>query len=511
LLYLRPGLALCFLQAFLGDRPFDNLHDAHVCQRVSCSHRPTLVKSMSATMFRTRWPRRGSATSRATLTMADQCVASASNFAVGIIVARISGPSGLGAFALAYTVWILLTTLHRSMITDPMAIMGDMRGDDKEEFVRRGFAADVTLGLMAAAIVAAVGSALLVVGQHTFGVGLLSVAPWLVMLDLQDYWRWIGFMQGKPKKSLANDLLFNAVQAAGFGVVFLAGLHSVFAVVAAWGLGATVAALYGLRQFSVRPSMRGGAAFLWSRWPTSQWLASERAASWGASQLYLILAGVILGPAALGGLKAAQGLVAGPTTLVINASGSFGLPEATKQLAERGWTGMMRVSRFVTGAGVAASVVCGVAVFVAAPELLKLLYGPEFVQYAACARLFAISVVLSAFNVGPIITLTATRRVRPLFVLQLAKLAFSVAAVSVLAAAYGVTGAAAAYVLTVALSTVAIVALQSRTRRSLEGPTSRSAADAVRRMLMRNTRLLLALSPESRTSQSPRDSTEPHP
>ena len=197
---------------------------------------------MSATLFGTRWPRRGSAASRATVTMADQCVASGSNFAVGIVVARISGPTGLGAFALAYTVWILLTTLHRSLITDPMAIMGDMRGDEKDEFVRRGFAADVTLGVMAACIIAAVGSALLVVGQHTFGVGLLSVAPWVVMLDLQDYWRWIGFMQGKPKKSLMNDLLFNAVQALAFGVVFLADLHSVFAVVAAWGIGAAVAA-----------------------------------------------------------------------------------------------------------------------------------------------------------------------------------------------------------------------------------------------------------------------------
>ena len=54
--------------------------------------------------------------------------------------------------------------------------------------------------------------------------------------DLQDYWRWIGFMQGKPKKSLENDLVFNAVQALAFGGVFLAGLHSVFAVVAAWGV-----------------------------------------------------------------------------------------------------------------------------------------------------------------------------------------------------------------------------------------------------------------------------------
>ena len=71
----------------------------------------------------------------------------------------------------------------------------------------------------------------------------------------------------------------------------------------------------------------------------SRWLASERTANWGASQLYLILAGALLGPAALGGLKAAQGLVTGPTNVVINGSGSFGLPEASRHFAERGLGG----------------------------------------------------------------------------------------------------------------------------------------------------------------------------
>ena len=311
--------------------------------------------------------------------MADQCVASASNFAVGIIVARLSGPAGLGAFAFAYSCWILLTTIHRSLITDPMAISGHMRQPERQEFVRRGFAGEVALGAAAAGVFIAVGIALFAIGQPTFGTGMLAIAPWVIALDLQDYWRWIGFMQGTPKKSLLNDLLFNGVQAAAFGVVFLTHQHSVFAVVSAWGLGAAAASVYGLYQFSARPSLRGGVSFLRSHWPTSSWLVSERATSWGASQLYLILAGAFLGAAALGGLKASQGLVMGPVFVVINAGGSFGLPEATRQLAERGWAGMAKVTRFVTGAGVLAAVACAIAVLAAAPLLLKLLYGPEFV------------------------------------------------------------------------------------------------------------------------------------
>ena len=116
------------------------------------------------------------------------------------------------------------------------------------------------------------------------------------------------------------------------------------------GSGAAAAALFGFWQFKIRPTFRGEVRFFASRWPTSRWLASERTANWGAQQLYLIVAGALLGPAALGGLKAAQALVSGPTNVVLNGSGSFGLPEASRHFAERGWVGMARVTRIVTGA-----------------------------------------------------------------------------------------------------------------------------------------------------------------
>ncbi len=453
---------------------------------------------MSETRFGARWRSRDGAANRAATTMADQCVASVSNFAVGIVVARISGPAGLGAFALAYAVWILMTLIHRALITVPMAITGDLRGDQKQESIRRGFAADVMFGLMAACIIAALGAALLAFGQHSFGIGMLSVAPWVLALNLQDYWRQMGFLLGNPRKSLMNDLLFTAVQALMFGAVFLAGLHSVFAVVSAWGLAAAVAAVYGLRQFSVRPSLRGGRSFLWSHWPTSRWLVSERATDWGAAQLYLIIAGALLGPAAFGGLKAAQSLVVGPALLVINAGGSFGLPEASRQLEERGWTGMARIIRLVTGAGVLASSACAIAVLVAAPTLLRVLYGPEFVAYTPSARIFSISLVFAAFSVGPILALTTTRRVRSLFVVMLAKLAFSVGAVCALTPKYGVSGAAAADLLTSVLTLAIMQAMRSSVRRSVEGEERRSAGNllnGVRGRLVRNTELLLVPPP----------------
>ena len=93
-------------------------------------------------------------------------------------------------------------------------------GKTETEFVRRGFAAELAIGVAATCVFAAVGATVFLFGQRAFGEALLAVAPWLTLLNLQDYWRWIGFMQATPRKSLMNDLVFNAVQAIAFLVVF---------------------------------------------------------------------------------------------------------------------------------------------------------------------------------------------------------------------------------------------------------------------------------------------------
>jgi len=207
-------------------------------------------------------------------------------------------------------------------------------------------------------------------------------------------------------------------------------------------------------------------------------------------------------------------MVVGPTTVVVNAGGSFGLPEASRQLAERGWTGMARVSRLVTGAGVLVATAVGIVVLVAAPTLIRLLYGPKFVVYAPSARVFAVSIVILAFGVGPILNMTATRRVRPLFMVQLGTLALSVAAVCVLATLFGVTGAAMANLLTCAITVAAIYVLQSSIRRSVEETSRRSPGhllDAVRQRIMRNIRFVLVLSPaDSSAGRPPSESHEPY-
>jgi O-antigen/teichoic acid export membrane protein len=399
-----------------------------------------------------------SVAARAVITTVDQGVASLSNFAVGVAVARISGVAGLGAFSLAYAGWLFIAALHRALVTDPMAITGDARdAQHARSNVRRGFAAEVALGLGAGCIFLLIGSVLLLAGQHSFGTCMVAVAPWLVFLLLQDYWRWIGFMQAKPGKALTNDIVFDVIQAGAFAFLLLAHIHSTPLAIAAWGLGAVAGAILGLWQFRVAPCFSGGIAWLRKKWVLSRWLGANSTASWGVTQLYAVLTAVILGPTGLGGLKAAQGLVSGPSYVLVQAGGSVGLPEAARAYDDRGWSGLNRVSLVVNAAGAASVGLVLVVVVFFGPALLGRIYGPEFVPYAPVAVVMAVAYVISTLSLGAVLKLKVSKRTSVLFVVTLGALVPYVLAVVVLANAFGVIGAADAYAVGTAIYAFALV------------------------------------------------------
>ena len=383
---------------------------------------------------------------RAFITTLDQGVSSVSNFAVGVAVARLSGIAGLGAFSLAYAAWLLVAALHRALVTDPMAILGDARHPtDTRANLKKGFAAEVTLGVTAGAVIAVLGGALMLAGQRSFGISQLAVAPWVTFLLLQDYWRWIGFMQAKPGKALANDVVFDVVQAAGFVVLLVSHVHSTPLAIAAWGLGALGGAVFGIWQFRVTPSLSNGVQWVKAKWPISRWLAATSTSGWGFTQVYGVLTAAVLGPAALGGLKAAQNLVSGPTLVLVMAGGSLGLPEASRAYDKHGWPGLNRVARFVTAAGLASVGLVFVVVVLFGRDLLSILYGHQFASYAPVAYAMAVAYVFSAGSLGATMRLKVRKKTRLLFLVTLWGLLVSSVGVLALAPAFGVVGVAVGY------------------------------------------------------------------
>jgi O-antigen/teichoic acid export membrane protein len=402
-----------------------------------------------------RWPTKGLSV-RIGLTGIDQGMSSLGNFVVGVAVARVAGVAALGEYSLAFATWLIVAGLHRSLVTDPMAIENDVNHADAAHHIRVGLAAELLLGLASAGVFGLVGLILLGLGQHSFGIAFVTFAPFLPALVVQDYWRWIAFMKAKPAKALTNDTLFDIVQTLAFIVLIFVVHRSSVIAIGAWGVGALAGALFGLRQFSVRPTLNGGLERLRHRWSLSKWLVANSVAGMGALQAGTVLSAAILGPIGVGGFRAANSLPAGPTAVLVQAGGSIGLPEAARALKERGWPGLRRVQRVINLAGILSVGPITIAVLLFSKQLLVLVYGHPFEKYWSSADILAVMYLVSTFRLGAVLCLKTAKLLRMLYHTGLVQLVASIGATAVLAPLFGVVGAAEGSL----VSTVIVTAMQ---------------------------------------------------
>jgi len=405
---------------------------------------------------------RFAASRRVILTLSDQGVSSASNFAVTAVVAHDTGPSGLGAFSIAYAAWLVVAAMHRSLVTDPMIIEGDARDRGELRGLSAGLGAELLLGVATTLSLACFGLVALAGGWRAVAFGLFALAPWLPALLAQDYWRWAGFMTRRPGMSLANDIVFDVVQAGAFAVVLFSHAGSVPLLVCSWGLGGAAGALLGMAQFRLAPSIGSGYRLLRERWRLGKWIAGSSLVNWGASQAYTFVAAATLGPAGLGAIKAARTLVSGPAGVLIQAGGSVGLPEATRAYTDRGKAGLLSVARLVNVAGLLSFGFAGFVVVLWGRPLMGLLYGPQFVRFWGAAVLFALAYVVGSLGIGPILVLKAVRRTAWILYADAVELVVSVAATVSLCWAFGIDGAAEAFIVTYATGALVFRLYQRR-------------------------------------------------
>jgi len=379
-----------------------------------------------------------------------------------VAVARVAGISALGEYSLTYAAWLIVAALHRSLITDPMAIENDVNQPNASFHIRIGLAAELTLGLTAATAFGLIGLFSLSMGQQPFGIAFLTFAPFLPFLVVQDYWRWVAFMSARPAQALVNDTVFDVVQGAVFVLIVFAGGRSSVIAIVAWGVGALAGALFGLWQFRARPTLVGGLKRLRLRWGLSKWLVGTSVLGLGTQQMVYVLTAAILGPVGLGGFNAASSLISGPSLVLIMAGGSIGLPEAARSLSKRGWPGLRRVQRLVTLVGVLSVGSIAVFVLLFAKQLLSLIYGQPFARFASTSDILAVAFLVSAFRLGAILSLKITKQTRLIFRTTLMSMVISIGAAALLIPLFGVVGAAVAALVSTAIVTLTQLILHWR-------------------------------------------------
>lgn len=399
---------------------------------------------------------------RVGLTFLDQAVSSASNFSLGVVIARVAGAEEFGDYVLTVMIWLVVVGVHRALVTEPVIVVSQ-EVDDQGALVRQGVSGELVVGTLVSVLVAAAGALTLAAGAD-IGALMLSLSPWFVPLLLQDYWRAMAFQRRRPALALVNDLVFTGVQ-SGAIVVFLAlGWRSAGYVITAWGVGATAGALLGFCWFRGKARLTQGWNVLARLWPLSRWMVADFLAGFASYYAYLALVALLITRADYGGFRAALNLM-GPVYVMVLAGGNLCLPEASRRRDRNDPEALWSFARRLSVGMSACVATYGILLAVTASWLLTKIYGAEFARFAPLAALAALQEVIFVSAFGQGIVLKAAGRVRRLWLLQVVVAVASVASMGGLVTWFGTVGAGWAGVATATYYSVGVYAVYRLERR----------------------------------------------
>ena len=374
--------------------------------------------------------------------LGDQALASTTNFATLILLARAVTPGDFGSFTLVYSALLFSGVLQGALVTQPHNVIGaGLRGD---AYVRYTASTGVSQMLFTGVALSLAGSAALI------GAGTGSeIAPLLVALvpaigawQLQEFSRRVLYTEGRVRAVLVNDLLSYGGQAVLIVILAVNGLltgpGALYALAVTSALGAAVGALQIRKSLSARP----GLSALKENLAFGKWLAGAETGYWSSTQIYLYLVAAIVGPAGVGIMRAAQ-LLFGPLNVLLFYSTSV-LPSRFARAYSR--AGGPALRKEVSAASrLILPVVIGYSLFVVllGSTLLQLAYGNEYIQGSRVLVLFAAFYIL--ITTFPVLSsaLRALRRTRRIFLGYLSATAVSVSVGWLLVRSMGVEGAVA--------------------------------------------------------------------
>lgn len=264
----------------------------------------------SAPLFarRLRWAGRGA------WAIADQGLFAVSNFAMNILLARWLTPTEYGAFAIAYSVFLLFGTLHTALLTEPMLIFGSAKYEAH-------FAPYMRMLLRGHWLVAGLGGLLLAIGggiawiagSREIGITLIGLAPVAPCVLLTWLTRRACFARLQPHWAAAAGAVYLVLMLAGLFLLFHLGALSVLTALGVMGVASIVAGFWLIHRLeadqrivSPNVTVRG---VLDDHWGYGRWALATSAISWVPSNVLLVAMSGFTGLAGSAAFKAMLNLV----------------------------------------------------------------------------------------------------------------------------------------------------------------------------------------------------------
>jgi O-antigen/teichoic acid export membrane protein len=325
--------------------------------------------------------------SKGALSIVDQALISAGNFATGVILARTLEPAAFGIYVVASLAFWFTLTVQNGLLLTPLSINGAAL--DEHAFCRF-FRANLPLQAGLAILFSAAVGLTALVWEPVRAVALpLTVVA--LFWQTQEFCRRVLYTRGLLGSAAVNNAVNYDLQIPLLGVLALLGrltLPTALWIMALTSLMATLFGAWQLRRFAVHERddvwAVARSALHIAKWttPSSVFLAA-------ATQWYPAFVSALLGLASAGALGVINQLL-NPLNLLTRPIQNYYLPAAVRTLTLTGTVGLNRVLQ-KAALMMAPAYLLYTLVVVAVPSLLlQTIYGSAYVGYAGVLRTFAL-------------------------------------------------------------------------------------------------------------------------
>ncbi|HUZ48082.1 MAG TPA: polysaccharide biosynthesis C-terminal domain-containing protein [Terriglobia bacterium] len=386
-------------------------------------------------------------TAKGGLAVLDQGLFAGTNFITNLLLARWLAPNEYGAFALAYSVFLLFGTLYSSFLTDPMLVYGPGKYFSRLQqylglLLRGHFLISASLGIMLCTVALAVGRFYPMVGWALAGVAL--AAPWILLVWFA---RSAFYIESKPGWPAAGGAIYCAGLLAWIALLHaMGGLTPFSAIVAMGGAGLVVSALLlsrmrtHWRQSFDAAGTRYVAA---SHWSYGRWVAPSRATAWVPTNIYFAILPLWFGLSDAGALKALLNFSL-PVIHTLTALGVLLLPSLIRSRSKDGRQGVTHTVHWFFALSLMGTIVYAALLWIFRNQALYLLYGEKYEHYSSLTFLLACLVPFGSCLAEPYSrALVAIERPDLMFKSSVAGGIVAIVLGVPLVAAFGLTGALA--------------------------------------------------------------------
>jgi O-antigen/teichoic acid export membrane protein len=375
--------------------------------------------------------------------MVDQVIVSGVNFLTMVILARTLGVEHFGRFSIAWLVLLFFKSIQAELVVSSMMSIGPKQAPQELPLYYGAVIVQQSAIALLAFLVIVV--AVPVTGMMAVDLGLaglgLALAAATAADQLQDFVRRYLYTRQRAFAACWNDILCSGVRILLLlGMVYFGatgGALALWLIAAASALAAAVGALLVEpvrfdRGFTLRTCGH--------HWAFSKWLFGSSILRWMSGNLIVLMSGGILGAYAVGAIRSTTNILA-PVQVFILALNNIAPVKAAQLFHDRGAAALLRYIGKLTLVGSAVTVAMVIFGSIFADQIVRLLYGEEYVPYAYLVHWWAIIYLIGFLEFPLGVGLKAIEHTRPFFYAVVLEAIFAVSASYLLALYFGLPGA----------------------------------------------------------------------